>query len=170
MPSPSIKKTLAKLELSGWQDSNLRPPGPKPDALPTALHPESLFTASNACIFSVNNNQIAASKAIVRKQCAKLSLFFYLTMVFATFLSNKQCKGPLITVFYNSNTTHTQTTIHKKPLNCTTQATLNTPSRCTTAAQTMQKQVTTKESTQKAKWALSFRLRLNKKFSQPPLL
>ena len=26
--------------LSGWQDSNLRPPGPKPDALPTALHPE----------------------------------------------------------------------------------------------------------------------------------
>ena len=35
----SPKITLERF-LSGWQDSNLRPPGPKPDALPTALHPE----------------------------------------------------------------------------------------------------------------------------------
>jgi hypothetical protein len=29
--------------LSGWQGSNLRPPGPKPGTLPAALHPELLF-------------------------------------------------------------------------------------------------------------------------------
>ena len=44
-----IKKRLSQEFLvrvsfsSGWQDSNLRPPGPKPDALPTALHPEERF-------------------------------------------------------------------------------------------------------------------------------
>ena len=99
------KKTLAKLELSGWQDSNLRPPGPKPDALPTALHPESLFTASKARRFPVNNNKATASKAIIRKQCAKLSLFFNPTTVFDTFLSYSRCKRAFLATFPRANRT-----------------------------------------------------------------
>jgi hypothetical protein len=30
-------------KMSGWRDSNTRPPGPKPGTLPTALHPEIFF-------------------------------------------------------------------------------------------------------------------------------
>ena len=37
---------------SGWQDSNLRPSGPKPDALPTALHPDMFYQVKTIVLFS----------------------------------------------------------------------------------------------------------------------
>ena len=40
---------LSWLFLSGWQDSNLRPSGPKPDALPDCATPRTKFSTPLKC-------------------------------------------------------------------------------------------------------------------------
>ena len=56
--------------LSGRQDSNLRPPGPKPGALPIAPRPENRY------FHTVKYSTYDLTRTFVLKRCANLVLFF----------------------------------------------------------------------------------------------
>ena len=76
--------THRRLNLSGWQDSNLRPPGPKPGALPDCATPRiALDLMQTTC-------QMGLKPLFPQKRCKVTHLFRLLQTIFTSVAHRKR--------------------------------------------------------------------------------